>query len=132
MAKPMVILSINAGSSSVKATLFKADNHQPEKIEISWLSSPPAQFFYQCNRNSSEHHQELPDTITSHNDAFQYILESFLNDKDLEVVSYRDHIDYAYHRVVHGVSRRSNTRPIRQGRFATLIDVGRVITPSKS
>ncbi len=112
MAKSTVILSINAGSSSVKATLFEADDVKPEKIaaaEISGLRSPPVQFSYECSRNSNKRQQELPDTIKSHSDAFQYILESFLSDEDLDIVSHRDHIDYACHRVVHGVSGPTDT-----------------------
>lgn len=105
MAKSTVILSINAGSSSVKVTLFQADNDQPTKIaaaEISGLSASPAQFTY--SRNSHKQEEELPSSIKSHNDAFHHILETFLEDKALETVSSRDHIDYACHRVVHGVS----------------------------
>ena len=104
MAKPIVILSINAGSSSVKVTLFTAEGDAPEKIaaaEISGLSAPPAQFTY--SRDDDKHKEELPSSIISHNDAFQHILESFLRDKNLEFISSRDHIDYACHRVVHGV-----------------------------
>ncbi len=117
MAKPTVILSINAGSSSVKVTLFTAEGDQPEKIaaaEISGLSAPPAQFTY--SRNNDKHKEELPSSIKSHNDAFQYILESFLSDKDLDFISNQDHIDYACHRVVHGVSGaktlRAQNRPM--------------------
>ena len=107
MVKSKVILSINAGSSSVKVTLFTvtAEGDQPEKIaavEISGLSAPPAQFTY--SRNDHKRKEELPSSIKSHNDAFQHILESLLGDKDLEFISSRDHIDYACHRVVHGVS----------------------------
>jgi acetate kinase len=40
--------------------------------------------------------------ITSHNDAFQHILDSFINDKDLKEVRSKDDITYACHRVVHG------------------------------
>jgi hypothetical protein len=129
MAKSMVILSINAGSSSVKATLFKADGDQPERIaaaEISCISSPPAQFTY--TRDNDKQKRDLADPIKSHYDAFDYILESFLNDGDLDIVSSRDHIDYACHRVVHGVSA-----PLRQSTiFQTLNVGGRVITQSTS
>jgi acetate kinase len=105
-SKPTVILSVNAGSSSVKATLFKAEkNDQPERIaaaQVTGISSPPAQFTY--TRDNNKHKQELSDTIKSHNDAFQYILKTLLDDKDLGIVSSKDDIDYACHRVVHGVS----------------------------
>jgi acetate kinase len=128
MAQSTIILSINAGSSSVKVTLFKADDDKPEKIaaaEISGISSPPAQFTY--SRNNQKHKEELPSSIKSHNDAFEHILESFLNDKDLENVSSRDHIDYACHRVVHGVSGQ-----LEQDSFTVLNKTNRVTTQSTS
>jgi acetate kinase len=104
MAKSTIILSINAGSSSVKVTLFKAEDDRPQQIaagQISGLSAPPAQFNYTRGDNTNE--EELPRSVKTHNDAFGHILEAFLNDKDLETISRRDHIDYACHRVVHGV-----------------------------
>jgi hypothetical protein len=70
MSKPKTILSINAGSSSLKITLFSVKNESPD--------------------------------IKSHNDAFQHILDGFLNDKDLKDVTSKDDITYACHRVVHG------------------------------
>ncbi len=130
MANPTVILSINAGSSSVKVTLFTAEGDQPQKIaaaEISGLSAPPAQFIY--SRNDDRHKEELPSSIESHNDAFQYILETFLRDKDLDFISSRDHIHYACHRVVHGV-REAKT--LRAQTRVTLTIIYRETTRSKS
>lgn len=131
MAKSTTILSINAGSSSVKVTLFKANStggDQLEKIaaaEISGINAPPAQFTY--TRDNNKEKKELPSSIQSHNDAFECILESFLNDTELELISSRDHIDYVCHRVVHGVSWLASTEQNRE-----LIDYDRVITRSTS
>ncbi len=130
MAKPTVILSINAGSSSVKATLFTAEGDQPEKIaaaEISGLSAPPAQFTY--SRSDDKRKEELPSSIKSHNDAFQYILESFLSDKDLDFISSPDHIDYSCHRVVHGVS---GAKTLRAQTAVMLTVIHRVTTRNQS
>ena len=107
MAKSTIILSINAGSSSVKVTLFKVqdDSDQPEKVaasEVSGISTPPAQFSY--SRADKKYKQQLSASIRTHHNAFEYILKFFLDDPELEIVSSRDHIDYACHRVVHGVS----------------------------
>lgn len=107
MANATIILSINAGSSSVKATLFKVqgDSDQPEKVaasEVSGISTPPAQFFY--SRAHKKYNQQVSASIQTQHDAFEYILDSFLNDSELEILSSRDQIDYACHRVVHGVS----------------------------
>ena len=103
MANPEVILSINAGSSSLKITLFSVKDKSLEKIaaaDVSGFTAPPAKEKY--SRGSYKHTTELPKSIQSHNDAFQHILDSFLNDKDLKEVSSKDDITYACHRVVHG------------------------------
>jgi hypothetical protein len=104
MSKPKTILSINAGSSSLKITLFSVDNSSSslEKIaaaEISGFTDPPAKEKY--TRGTYSIKNESPD-IKSHNDAFQHILDGFLNDKDLKDVTSKDDITYACHRVVHG------------------------------
>lgn len=130
MAKSTMILSINAGSSSVKVTLYTGEDDQPERIaaaDISGLSAPPAQFTY--SRNDRKQKKDLPSAIKSHNDAFQYILESFLNDGDLELISSRDHVDYACHRIVHGVS---DLVASEHKSLVMLIDSNRVIIQSRS
>jgi acetate kinase len=106
MSKPTIILSINAGSSSLKITLFSvkedASSSYLEKIaaaEVSGFTEPPAKQKY--TRGSYTTNNELPD-IKSHNDAFQHILNAFLNDKDLKEVNSKEDITYACHRVVHG------------------------------
>jgi acetate kinase len=106
MSKRNTILSINAGSSSLKITLFSvkedASSSYLEKIagsEVSGITDPPAKQKY--TRGSYTTKNELPD-ITSHNDAFQHILNTFLSDKDLKEVNSKEDITYACHRVVHG------------------------------
>src|SRR5256885_10810778 len=78
MSKPNIILSINAGSSSLKITLFSvkedASSSYLEKIaaaEVSGFTDPPAKEKY--TRGSYTTKNEWPD-IKSHNDAFQHIL----------------------------------------------------------
>ena len=106
MSKPNIILSINAGSSSLKITLFgtkeDASSSYLEKIagsDISGFTDPPAKQKY--TRGTYTTKNELPD-IRSHNDAFQHILNTFLTDKDLKEVNSKEDITYACHRVVHG------------------------------
>jgi acetate kinase len=130
MAKSTTILSINAGSSSVKITLFTADGDQPAKIaaaEISGLGDTTPRFTY--SRNDKKYSEELPSSIKGHNDAFQYILEFFLNDAELNSISSRDQIDYACHRVVHGVSDGAARN---HKSLVMLINSKRVITQSRS
>jgi acetate kinase len=106
MSKPTIILSINAGSSSLKVTLFSvkgdASSSYLEKIaaaEVSGFTDPPAKEKY--TRGSYTTKNELPD-IRSHSDAFQHILHAFFNDKDVKEVDSAVDITYACHRVVHG------------------------------
>lgn len=104
MSNPKIILSINAGSSSLKITLFAVDSSSSslEKIaaaEVSGFTDPPAKEKY--SRGSYSRKNEWPN-IKSHNDAFQHILDAFLNDKELRELSSKDDITYACHRVVHG------------------------------
>ena len=103
MSKANCILSINAGSSSLKITLFAVKGKALEKIAataVSGFTAPPAKET-QSWRGRSDQTRELPD-IKSHNDAFQHILQTFLEDKDLTEVAGKDDIAHACHRVVHG------------------------------
>lgn len=105
MSAPKIILAINAGSSSLKITLFSAKGPPSPSLEkiaaaqVSGFADPPAIEKYSRGTYSTKN--ELPN-IKSHNDAFQYILESFIDDKDLKEVQSKDDITYACHRVVHG------------------------------
>jgi acetate kinase len=105
-----IILSINAGSSSVKLTLYSASRHDvyPKPIlssSISNLTSPPAVFSYthawDPSRATNVESDELPD-VTSHDDAFKYFLEYLSNDSKLKEVNGGEDIAFACHRVVHG------------------------------
>jgi hypothetical protein len=105
MSERKIILAINAGSSSLKITLFSAKAAPSQSLEkiaaaqVSGFTDPPAKEKY--SRGSYSTRNELPN-ITSHDDAFQHILDSFISDKDLKEVQSRDDITYACHRVVHG------------------------------
>lgn len=99
---PDGILSINAGSSSLKITLFKPDHGEPKRIaacNISGFTSPPASLKY--TRPGAEPHKDEVH-VTSHDEAFQHILDLFEQDKELKEFSGKDDIAYACHRVVHG------------------------------
>ena len=103
MAASGLILAINAGSSSLKITLFHAKDKALTRIaaaSVTGFTSPPAKEKY--TRGDYKNSRELPKSITSHNDAFQHILDTFLNDKDLKEVNSKDDIAWACHRVVHG------------------------------
>lgn len=102
---PDCVLSINAGSSSLKITLFRpsdSDKTIPVRIasaNITGLTAPPAQLKY--TRAGSGSKNDKID-VSSHDEAFEHILDLFEQDKDLEDFKGKDDIRYACHRVVHG------------------------------
>ena len=96
-----VILSINAGSSSLKCSLYSADAEQQklEKLaggEVSAIGTERAHFKY--TRGGSKQESELED-VKGHREAFEHVLDAFLNDKEV-AVSAKEDIHYACHRVV--------------------------------
>jgi acetate kinase len=110
MSEKKIILSINAGSSSVKLSLYSASRGDPHtelilNSSISGLTSPPAAFSYKHANNSSASSnvtsKELPD-VKSQDDAFKYFLEHMSNDKELKEVKSGEDISFACHRIVHG------------------------------
>ncbi|OAL33091.1 acetate kinase [Fonsecaea nubica] len=109
-----VILSINAGSSSLKTTLFVEEESDEGKVkglrrlgsaEISSINAPPARLKYL--RGSYKDTRELGD-INDHNHAFEHILNAFLADAEIPEVSNKDDIDYTAHRVVQGGNFEEN------------------------
>lgn len=100
-----VILAINAGSSSVKASLFLSrqgeDPVELAEVEVSGLSSPPAKIKYSCHGQQKVKGDEVQG-VDSQGSAFDHILEVLVGDDDLSEVETRDHITHVAHRVVHG------------------------------
>ena len=102
-----VILSINAGSSSLKTTLFveegsgsgSKDLRRLASAEISSINSPPARLKYLRGtyKDTSEVGQ-----VGDHKHAFEHVLNAFVSDKEIPEVSSKDDIDYTAHRVVQG------------------------------
>ncbi|EXJ91976.1 acetate kinase [Capronia epimyces CBS 606.96] len=103
----IIILSVNAGSSSLKTTVFieeddAAGNRSLRRLgsaEISAINQPPAKFKYK--RGSFKTDSELGD-IHDHNGAFEHILNAFISDAEIPEVSKKEDIQYACHRVVQG------------------------------
>lgn len=98
-----VILSINAGSSSLKATLYAYGDEQKlrslAKAEVSNINSQPAQLKYS---SSAKQDKNDVDDIPDHKAAFEHVLKSFLEDESVKEVKNKDDIRYACHRVVQG------------------------------
>lgn len=111
MPSPKLILAINAGSSSVKLSLYSSPPPSDSPTDptlilqstISKLTSPPATFSYQHTSDSSSNvdSKELPD-VKSQEDGFKHFLEYLSNDSELKEVSSGEDITFACHRIVHG------------------------------
>lgn len=101
-----IILSINAGSSSVKTSVFRASRGQEPvelaEIQIDGLTAPPPVLKYTRGGKRIAKGKQLNSAISSQNDAFQCILDELINDQDLKELSSRGDIPIACHRVVHG------------------------------
>ena len=97
-----LILSINAGSSSLKCSLYETvEGKKLERLanaEVSAINQQPSKLKY--IRGSSKQESELDD-VKDHGQAFEHVLNEFLDDKDVKLNS-KDDIKYACHRVVQG------------------------------
>ncbi|EME44965.1 hypothetical protein DOTSEDRAFT_70870 [Dothistroma septosporum NZE10] len=101
-----IILAINAGSSSVKVSVYSyqedqaSDPKELAAIQVSGLTAPPAQLKYD---RGDEHikGQELSD-VQGQEGAFDYIIKHLTSDSGLDVLNHPDDIEFACHRVVHG------------------------------
>ncbi|KAI9803333.1 MAG: hypothetical protein M1826_004970 [Phylliscum demangeonii] len=102
MAK--IILSINAGSSSVKISVYSVSGSTPQALvetQIDGLTAPPCTFTYKSRRQQIQH-QPLTESITAQDQAFQYMLDHLVQDDDLPEIKRREDIKLACHRIVHG------------------------------
>ncbi|KAL9120072.1 MAG: hypothetical protein Q9187_003374 [Circinaria calcarea] len=102
MAK--IILAINAGSSSVKISVYKVDKEQQAPMQIadaqfSGLTAPPVKLDYTRGAEKIKGHEV---DIDSQEEAFQYILNHLVHDHGLSDLSSKDSITHTCHRVVHG------------------------------
>ncbi|PYH90128.1 acetate kinase [Aspergillus ellipticus CBS 707.79] len=96
------ILSVNAGSSSVKITFYTFEK-TPKEIaaaQISGITAPPAQLKY--SSGSTQHKEELKESLGTPQDAFKCLLQRCFSDPELSEVASTDDLAYICHRVVHG------------------------------
>ncbi|RDL42097.1 putative acetate kinase [Venustampulla echinocandica] len=106
MAKSKIILSINAGSSSVKVSIYLSSFRQePEpiaEIQISGLTAPPPRLKYIRGPETICKDKELSGEVNSQKDALERILDELINDKSFQAINKKEDINVACHRVVHG------------------------------
>lgn len=110
-----IILSINAGSSSVKVSVYSfspSASSSPEQlatISISGLTAPPVSLSYTRGTTTVAKNERVPD-ITNAQEAFKHILARLTKDEALSSLQHPDDITFACHRVVHGGSYTKPTR----------------------
>ncbi|KAH8177565.1 acetokinase family protein [Sarocladium implicatum] len=101
-----ILLAINAGSSSVKISVYSiaTDNKQsPTKIadlQVSGLTAPPAKLEYTRHGASVKDKEEVK--ADSQDAAFKIMLDTLISDDQLKELSNSDDIAVAAHRIVHG------------------------------
>ncbi|KAK5114794.1 hypothetical protein LTR85_010107 [Meristemomyces frigidus] len=108
-----VILAINAGSSSVKVSVFTyttptADPTELAVIEVAGLTAPPATLKY-ARGDQHIKGQELKE-VEGQEGAYEYILKHLTEDEGLQELKHPDDIEFACHRVVHGGDYDKPTR----------------------
>jgi acetate kinase len=104
---PKIILSINAGSSSVKISVYQtpsdSNSHIPTQLAeavIEGLTSPPASLKYE--RGDEKIKGKELENMNSQEDAFRYILGHLTQDSGLPELNDKEDIEFTCHRVVHG------------------------------
>lgn len=104
-----VILSINAGSSSVKISAYVADKksepRQIAELEVSGLTAPPARLKYSRYGQPvalDDAASAAAAAVGSQDDAFRLLLDTLVGDEQLLEIDSRSKIAVACHRIVHG------------------------------
>ena len=100
-----IILAVNAGSSSVKVSVYNTQKagQPPTQIaeaEIAGLTAPPVSLTYK--KGSKQSNDEGLEDIKGQEDAFEYVLKYLVDDESLHEIKTKDDIGYTCHRVVHG------------------------------
>ena len=100
-----VVLAVNAGSSSIKVSLYTVEQARQDPVvivhaQISDVTGPSPSLDYV--RGSYKVKSEKIKGINSHEDAFHHVLERLETDTDLSEVSRKEDITDIVHRVVHG------------------------------
>ena len=100
-----IILSVNAGSSSVKVSVYETSSPaspptQLAEASISGLTAPPAAFTYTASSTNTKNEQ-VPH-VDSQDSAFDHILDRLQSSESLPQASDKHNITHVCHRVVHG------------------------------
>ncbi|KAK4131947.1 acetate kinase [Trichocladium antarcticum] len=105
MAKKTIV-AVNAGSSSVKVSAYRAERGQPPvqiaEAQVSGLTAPPTALKYVRSDDVVIEDREVGDQVDGPQDAFGLLLETFIDDQDLPEIKDRADIGIVCHRIVHG------------------------------
>ncbi|KAI8268152.1 putative acetate kinase [Colletotrichum sp. SAR 10_99] len=101
-----IILAINAGSSSVKISVYAAEPRQPPRqlaeTSVSGLTAPPAQISYTRADVVVKKDEKLQAKVATQDDAFKVLLKTLIDDPELSQIKGKDDIALTCHRIVHG------------------------------
>ncbi|GAB1311231.1 putative acetate kinase [Madurella fahalii] len=101
-----IILAVNAGSSSVKVSVYSAELRQPPKqiaeAQVSGLTAPPATLKYARAGKVVIKDREVDEKVDGQRAAFSLLLETLIQDGDLPEIQSKDDVGIVCHRIVHG------------------------------
>lgn len=101
-----IILAVNAGSSSVKVSVFSAKPRQsPVQIaeaQVSGLTAPPAKLKYLREGKPVIQSRAVDEKVNGQRDAFRLVLDTLIGDHDFPDIKSEDDIGIVCHRIVHG------------------------------
>jgi acetate kinase len=113
MDKP-VILAVNAGSSSIKISVYEKNSDESVQllanVQVSGLTAPPAQFTYSLNDPSSGKETESSKSteiegVSNHEEAFKYFIGFITTGQGRQSkkqVLDLKRVTVVCHRIVHG------------------------------
>ena len=95
-----LILAVNAGSSSLKITLFRrlSDDRIAEELLVASISSIQSSPTFKLSASGASTINEDVASISNHSSAFAYFLDAVRKRADINL----DQIRFICHRVVHG------------------------------
>jgi len=102
-----IVLSVNAGSSSVKISVYAVDGPSatPRRLaeaQISGLTAPPPKLDYSRGSTTVHKAKEVTPAPDSQDAAFAELLRTLVDDDGLEAVPSADAVAVVAHRIVHG------------------------------
>ncbi|KAL2137095.1 hypothetical protein VTI74DRAFT_9701 [Chaetomium olivicolor] len=101
-----IILAVNAGSSSVKVSVYRAEQGQsPAQLaeaQVSGLTASPPTLKYVRGSETVIKDREIEDKANGQRDAFTLILDTLIGDHSLPDIKSKDDIGIICHRIVHG------------------------------